>query len=51
MLVDATLLPGGHQHAVTVVSSWSDATTPDLRDSLADAHTSVRLGAADPVPA
>ena len=51
VLVDPTLLPGGHQHAVTVVSSWSDATTPDLRDSLAGAHTSVRLGTADPVPA
>ncbi|WP_456786722.1 hypothetical protein [Cellulomonas sp. P5_C5] len=51
VLVDPTLLPGGHQHAVTVVSSWSDTTPTDLRDSLADAHTSVRLGSADPVPA
>lgn len=51
VLVDPTPLPGGHQHAVTVVSSWSDTTPTDLRDSLADAHTSVRLGTADPVPA
>lgn len=51
VLLDPTPVPGGHQHAVTVVSSWSDTTPADLRDSLADAHTSVRLGTADPVPA
>ncbi|MGY4643842.1 hypothetical protein [Cellulomonas sp. URHB0016] len=51
VLVDPTPLPGGHQHAVTVVSSWSDTTPAALRDSLAEAHTSVRLGSADPVPA
>lgn len=49
--VDATPLPGGHRHAVTVVSSWSATTPTDLRDALAAAHTSVRIGAADPVRA
>lgn len=49
--VDPTPVPGGHRHAVTVVSSWSATTPTDLRDALAAAHTSVRLGAADPAPA
>jgi|GEM_PF-1362798 len=51
VLLDPTPLPGAHHHALTVVSSWADATPTDLRDALADAHTSVRVGAADPAPA
>lgn len=51
VLLDPTPVPGGHQHAVTVVSSWSGTTPTELRDALAAAHTSVRLGTADPVPA
>lgn len=49
--LDPTPVPGDHRHAVTVVSSWSGTTPTDLRDALAAAHTSVRLGAADPAPA
>lgn len=51
VLVDPTPVPGAHHHALTVVSSWADATPTDLRDALADAHTSVRLGTTDPAPA
>lgn len=49
--LDPTPVPGDHRHALTVVSSWSGTTPTDLRDALAAAHTSVRLGTADPAPA
>lgn len=48
VLVDPTPVPGDHRHALTVVSSWSESTPSDLRDALAAAHTSVRLGTDDP---
>ncbi|GIG40082.1 hypothetical protein [Cellulomonas phragmiteti] len=51
VLLGTTPVPGDHRHALTVVSSWADTTPPDLRDALADAHTSVRFGTADPAPA
>ena len=48
VLVAPTPVPGDHRHALTVVSSWSESTPSDLRDALAAAHTSVRLGTDDP---
>lgn len=48
VLVDPTPVPGDHRHALTVVSSWAESTPADLRDALAAAHTSVRLGTDDP---
>ncbi|MBO1750793.1 hypothetical protein J4G33_03150 [Actinotalea sp. BY-33] len=49
--LDLPELPGGLRHALTVVSTWSTTTSTDLREALAHAHTTVRLGTVEPVQA